>query len=144
VADFLERRQSYSTVLLASATKTATGNSQASPATLKDTAGGIVFELDVTAAATAVGDLLDVAIQTTIDGTNWVDVVAFTQVLGNGGAKRFYAKLSATEPQAVFEGSAAISAGSVRHLIGNQWAVKWTVASSSAPSFTFSVTACPI
>jgi hypothetical protein len=46
--------------------------------------------LDVTAAATAVDDTLDVYIDTSFDGgTTWVNIGHFTQVLGNGGTKRF-------------------------------------------------------
>ena len=48
-----------------------------------------VFTLDVTAAATLAGDTLNVYVQHSPDGTNWDDVVSFTQVLGNGGTKRF-------------------------------------------------------
>ena len=35
---------------------------------------GLVLELDVTSAATAVGDTLDVFVQSKFDGTNWVDI----------------------------------------------------------------------
>ena len=144
MASISQRQIAYATTLLASATKIASGNSQATSVDVRDTNAGIIFELDVTAAATLVGDTLDVAIQTTVDGTNWVDVVAFTQVLGNGGTKRFYAKVSATEPQAMFADATALTAGNLRHLIGDQWVVKWTIVNNSAPSFTFSVTAIPI
>ncbi len=48
-----------------------------------------LFQLDVTAAATEVGDLLDVYLQHSFDGgTTWDDFVHFTQVLGDGGAKK--------------------------------------------------------
>lgn len=46
--------------------------------------------LYVTAAATDAGDTLDVMIDTSFDdGLTWVNIGHFTQVLGNGGAKRY-------------------------------------------------------
>lgn len=46
--------------------------------------------LDVTAAATEAGDTLDVYVDTSFDGgVTFVNIGHFTQVLGNGGAKRF-------------------------------------------------------
>lgn len=46
--------------------------------------------LDVTSAATDAGDTLDVYVDTSFDGgTSFVNIGHFTQVLGNGGAKKF-------------------------------------------------------
>lgn len=104
---------------------------------------GLVLELDVTAAATAAGDTLDVFVQTRIDGTNWVDIAHFTQVLGNGGTKRFFCKITPVLAEALFENGAALAAGSVRNLLGPDLRCRWTVASASAPSFTFGVYCCP-
>ena len=106
-------------------------------------AQAVEFELDVTAAATEVDDTLDAFIQTTIDGTNWIDVVAFTQVLGNGGAKRHVAKILRSEPQAMFEASATLAAGSIRHILGKRYRARWVITDAGADnaSFTFSVTA---
>lgn len=145
MSNLLERKLAYAVSLHDSAARTATSTGTAAT-TIKDPIGGIVFELDLTAAATDAGDTLNVYVQTTVDGTNWVDVVAFTQCLGNGGAKRYFAKLSATEPQTMFENATALTAGNVRHLIGDQWRVRWDItdASTANASFTFSVTACPI
>lgn len=104
---------------------------------------GLIAVLDVTAAATGAGDTLDVVVQTRI-GSKWVDVVHFTQVVGNGGAKCHVAKVSGTEPQAMYEVGTALAAGSIRNVLGDQWRAKWTIASGTAPSFTFSVTIAPI
>ena len=71
-------------ILQASAAKTATGTG--SEITL-DGYEAIVFQCELTAAATDAGDTLDVFVQTTIDGTTWLDAVHFTQMLGNGDAK---------------------------------------------------------
>ena len=47
------------------------------------------FLLDVTALATDVDDTLDVYIDTSYDGgTSWVNIVHFTQVLGNASAQK--------------------------------------------------------
>lgn len=49
-----------------------------------------VATLDVTAAATDAGDTLDVYLDTSFDGgVTWVNIGHFTQLAGNGGAKRF-------------------------------------------------------
>lgn len=100
--------------------------------------------LDVTAAATDVGDTLDVKVQTLIDGTNWVDICHFTQVLGNGGAVRHVAKIEAATAQAMFA-DAALAAGNTRNLLGDQWRVNHVTVDADANSaFTFAVTACPM
>jgi hypothetical protein len=104
------------------------------------------FVLDVTAAATEVDDTLNVAVQTLVDGTNWVSVAAFTEVLGNGGAKRYLMKINASAAEAVFEGSGALAAGSIRDWAGDAWRVNWIIVDpgAGAASFTFSVTAMPM
>lgn len=101
---------------------------------------GIEFTLDVTAAATDVGDTFDISVQTLLDGVNWTDVIAFTQCLGNGGPKRHIAKLLTGTAQAMFEVGTALSAGNIRHLFGDQWRVKVTqVDANSNASFTYAV-----
>jgi hypothetical protein len=102
------------------------------------------FVLDVTAAATAAGDHLDVYVQTKLDGTNWVDVVHFTQLDGNGGTKRYFEKVVAGPAFAGFENGTALGEGEVRDLAGNPWRVRYVVTDVDDPSFTFSVVACPM
>ena len=106
----------------------------------------IAFELDVTAAATDAGDLLDVFVQTTIDGTNYVDIAHFTQVLGNGGAKRYFTKVIASVATAEFENATALGAAAVRNLMGIYYRVRWTVtdAGTDNASWTFAVYATPM
>jgi hypothetical protein len=103
------------------------------------------FVLNCTAAATDVGDILAAFIQTRV-GDMWVDVVAFTTVLGNGGAKRYFAKVSAGLAETMFENASALAAGSVRNLHGDAWRARYTVtdASTDNASFTFSITAIPM
>ncbi len=143
---------------LSSAARTASGTGE-SPTTAQIQSGrpsgdgyvsgladlvAVEFELDVTAAATAAADTLDVVIQTRVDNNNWVDVVHFTQVLGNGGTKRYFAKIIATIAETMFENATALAAGSVRNILGYEYLAKWTVVNNTAPSFTFSVHINPI
>lgn len=132
------------TTLLASAEQIASGVSVV-PTTVPDDIVAAVFQLDVTAAATAAGDTLDVYIQHTVDGTNYDDFVHFTQVLGDGGAKRFLARWNslgaAPESELGAAQDAAMSAGVLQQPISRTWRVKWVIASASDPAFTFSVTA---
>ena len=132
------------TELVASAARTATGVSDA--VKLPDAPNGYAFTFDVTAAATAAGDTLDMKVQTKLDGTNWTDVVVFTQVLGNGGAKRYIAKVSSNGAQTMFENASSLSAGNIRNLVGDEWRCAWSItdATTDDASFTFSVTAMPM
>jgi hypothetical protein len=125
--------------LLASAARTTTGTGDA----LADLGefGSLVLQLDVTAAATAAGDTLDVYCQTTIDGTNWVDIHHFTQVLGNGSAKRYYAKIVKDVALTEFENGTALGAAASRSILGNQYRVRWAITDADDASFTFSVKA---
>lgn len=126
-------------VLQASAAQTATGTGTA--VTDLGEWNQVTAQLEVTAAATAVGDLLDVFLQTSIDGTTWLDIIHFTQVLGNGGAKRYIGKIDAATALTMYETGTALSAAAVRNIVGDQYRVRWAITSASAPSFTFSVTA---
>lgn len=142
----LSDKRSYDSVTLqAAAVKTATGNGTAvrMPGFAQNVTA-FIFELDVTAAATVAADTLDVFVQTKIDGTNWLDVVHFTQVLGDGGAKRYLLKASSFGNVTGFEAGAALNVNASRHIVGDDWRVRWVVVNDTGPSFTFSVTACPM
>lgn len=128
-------------VLLASAARTATGTGEA--VTLEGYLA-LVFQLNVTAAATDSGDTLDVYIQTTLDGgATWVDIYHFTQVLGNGGAKKYFGKVVADAALTEFENAAALGAAAGRAIFGSAYRVRWAItdASTQNASFTFSVNA---
>ena len=106
---------------------------------------GFAFTLTVSAAATDAADTLDVYVQTMLDGENWTDVVHFTQVLGNGGALRYVAKIVAQLATAEFEVGTELGNAAVRHLFGDEWRVRYVQADAdSDASFTFSVVACPM
>jgi len=137
----------------ASAAVTADGNGTA--VRLWAMVNGITFTLDVTDANTDAEDLLDVYVQTKLDGTNWTDVVRFTQVLGDGGAVRHIGKVTAQLAETMFEVDTALTAGAVRNMLGDDWRVRWDLTEAGPPgatsgsgvglaSFTFSVAACPL
>lgn len=103
---------------------------------------GIEFVLDVTSTATDVTDSFDVYIQTMIDGVNWVDVVHFTQLVGTTGPKRYVARLYAGQAQAMFNNATGLGAALVRHILGDQWRVRWDIVDANAnASFVYSVKA---
>jgi hypothetical protein len=129
-------------VLQASAAKTATGTGTAVSGMGDYRA--IEFQCALTAAATASDDTLDVYVQTTLDnGTTWTDVVHFTQMLGDGGAKRYIAKIVWDAALTEFENATALGAAAQRSLMGDQYRVRWAIvdANTQNASFTFSVTA---
>lgn len=105
----------------------------------------MIFELDVTAAATDGGDTLNIEIYAKM-GDNNVEIVHFAEVLGNGGAKRFYAKIMAQTAEALF-GNTALAAGTtVRHLLSTHYYADATIVDTGTDdaSFTFSVIAIPL
>lgn len=145
LADARPVKGAYEVVTLAaSAARTADGNTQSAPSKLA-IARAYCFVLDVTVAASAVDDTIDVYVQTLLDGTNWYDVVRFTQVLGNGGAKRFVSKIAVDLATAEYETGTGLAAAAVRNLAGDAWAVRWDVTNGAGThSFTFSVTGEPM
>lgn len=123
---------------LVSQTVVASGNSGAISDRQFGQANTAVFELAVTGPGTAVGDTLDVYVQSSPDGAVWDDFVHFTQVLGNGGSKTFLAEWTravsaATAQAAPVDGGLAV--GVKQGPVSSVWRVKWIVVSSSAPSF---------
>lgn len=106
------------------------------------------FILDVTAAATAAGDTLDVYVDFSPDGVLWVNAIHFTQVLGNGGAKREIAKINANTglatPTAPLSVAADAASGAVRNISLFEW-VRYRAVSVDATtddgSFTYSLKA---
>lgn len=131
--------------LLASAARsTVTSASYGDPVRLPNHLVGLVFVCDLTAAATDAADTLDVYVQTRVQGF-WVDVIHFTQMLGNGGAKRYFSKLQAGLSVTEFENATALGAGAARNIVGDEWRVKWALVDADADaSFTFSVHCVPM
>jgi hypothetical protein len=134
--------------LLASSARTASGTftPDANLSTALARSGRAAFQLTVSAAATDVGDTLDVYLQSSLDGgTTWDDFVHFTQVLGNGGTKKFIAAWSATITPTTALGApadAALAAGVKQGPIGPQIRVKWVIVDADVDgSFTFGIKA---
>lgn len=127
--------------LVPSAARTVSGDSGALSQHL-ETCEAAILVLDVTAAAAAAGDTLDVFIQHAVDdGTIWDDFAHVTQVLGNGGAKRvlaFWSRRIAPTTAVKAPQDAALAVGVQQGPVGALWRVKWVIAGST-PSFTFSV-----
>ncbi len=127
-------------VLLPSAARTVSGVGE--PVTLEGLSA-LLLQLDVTATATDAGDTLDVYVQTTIDGTNWIDFKHFTQVSGTAVSKRLISKLVIDVIQADFDNGAVLLGGVGRNIFGEQYRVRWDIEESGSANaaFTFSVTA---
>lgn len=97
------------------------------------------FRAATTTVSTAANDTLDIYIQTTLDNSNWFDIVHFTQILGNGGAKIYIAKILAGAAESEFAETATLAAGSVRNIVGDQYRVKYVVVDGTTADFGFTV-----
>jgi hypothetical protein len=130
------------TIIASGARTAATGTGDA--VYLPRDMGSLTLELDVTAAATDAGDKLDVYVQTKV-GANYVDIHRFTQVLGNGGTKRFYAKIEPSTGMSEFENGTGLAAAASRDIFGDAYRVRWVItdAGTDDASFTFSVVGAP-
>ena len=105
-----------------------------------------LFHLKLSAAATEVGDTCDVYIQSSCDGgMTWTDFIHFTQLLGNGGAKSYFAHFTAVgAPTAALHApeDAALAAGVKQGAIGDLLRVKWVIVDATTTgnvSFNFGV-----
>lgn len=132
--------------LVASAARTESGNSGSlTPFRADRGIKALIFLLTVSAAATESGDTLDVYVQhSPDDGTTWDDFIHFTQVLGNGGAKKFIAtwyRDVTPESELKAPADAALAAGVLQGPISQALRVKWVIVDTSTAnaSFTFSV-----
>lgn len=112
---------------------------------------GGVFLLNITAAATAASDTLDVYVQSSIDdGTTFDDFVHFTQALGNAGAKKYIAQwiVEGTAPTTPLHApqDAALAAGVSQGPVGVLWRIKWVAVDGGGAdtSFTFSLAFEPL
>jgi hypothetical protein len=112
---------------------------------LLDRVKSLIVQLDVTAAATEVGDILAVWLQGTVDGTNFYDIGRFADVLGNGGTKRYIMVLNreyAAESELITPTDAAMNAATVNQgPFPDILRIKHTVtdAGTDNASFTFGV-----
>lgn len=134
---------SNSTILRASGAQTATPGTETGDAVKfqRIYAEGI-FILDVTALADDVDDTLDVYIDTSYDGgISWVNIIHFTQVLGNGTAKKEVAHID-EHTTSIINVTADAASGAVRALeLGDRVRYRSTVVDPTGAdaSFTFSL-----
>jgi hypothetical protein len=113
--------------------------------TLQRGVRSLTFLLETTAEANEAGDTLDVYIQDSLDGLVWDDLVHFTQVLGNGGHKKFLARVSTLVAPTASLGAPkdeALAEGVRQGPIGSMIRAKWVIGQSGVPadaSFTFGI-----
>lgn len=98
--------------------------------------------LNVTAAATAAGDTLDVLVDASLDnGVEWFNIIHFTQVLGNGGAVSFIARTPSAAAGSMSAVTSDLAAGNATvPFAGNTIRVRTKRAQASAASFTIDLT----
>lgn len=132
-------------VILASAARTSSGTSALPTSFSFANVAAACFALIVSAAATDAGDTLDVYVQHSPDGgTSWDDFIHFTQVLGNGGAKKHIAQWSSlVSPESEMHAlaDASLAAGVLQGPVSDLVRLKWVIVDASTVnvSFTFAV-----
>ena len=103
-----------------------------------------IIVLDVTSAAVAAGDILDMYVDVSPDNSKWLGAVYFTRVLGSTGTGKCYsAILDPTNPGAVvFDMSTRPAVGVTRPGAFGPWMrVYYVITSATAPVFTATVKA---
>lgn len=111
-----------------------------------DQTSAMVFLLRVTAAANTTDDKLNIYLQHSVDGNQWDDFAAFTQVAGDASTPveelvivNFAAGVE-DEVRSLSDGS--LTAGTaLQGPVGKYWRVKWDITDVSAPDFTFTLKA---
>ena len=94
-----------------------------------------------------VGDTLDVYVQTRIQAIvpAWLDVIHFTQVLGNGGPVGYTDKILVNLDEADFTTGAVLGVGVKRHIFGDLWRCRWVIADGGGThSFLFELNIIPM
>lgn len=84
--------------LFSSATRTGAVSNSAGTTFNIDAAERMLVLLALTASAGAAGDVLDVYVDVSLDGTTWLNAIHFTQLAGNAAAMSAYAILDPTTP----------------------------------------------
>ncbi len=140
MAELSDRRRGFE---IANVTTAAAVNTATTAFELPIIPNCVQFIIDVTAAATDVGDTLNITIETQI-GAKWHPVYQATEFLGNGGAKIESSDkilpLANGGHDASFAGTLAANAS--LDVIGTAWRVAYVVVDADSNSaFTFTVTA---
>lgn len=125
------------TVLLASAARGTSGDSGA--LTGYGNFKSAIIQLNVTAQS-GTTPTLDVYIDTTTDGTNWTNIVHFTQFSAATGRRAIQISENTAGGTSDFDATTDLAAGTVRQgPWGSTLRVRWVIGGST-PSFTFDVT----
>ena len=133
-------------LLLASTTDTGAGTYTSTGFHMHPQTVMCEFFLNVTTAASGATDTGNFYIQTSTDGgVNWDDLVSFTQLLGNGGTKQFYARWSSvvapTTPTGAKQDGSLAAGTVVQGPKALFWRTKRVLVNVTAVSFTYTVTA---
>jgi hypothetical protein len=101
------------------------------------------FQCNLTAAAAAAGDTLDVYIDAEMPDGAWGNVAHFPQMLGNGGVRNYLAVLDASTPgTAVIDLTTDCAVNVTRPAVfGPSFRTRYTIAGVGSQSFTFAVQA---
>lgn len=130
--------------LLASTTSEVTTGVNGTAVYIGGERGRYLFLLNVTAAATAAGDTLNVYVDWSLDNTTWINGGHFTECVGDGGAKKYYMVFDPSAPgTSVIDATSDAASGAVRPaLFGPYVRTRYVVVDGGghAESYTFSVT----
>lgn len=131
------------TILASGTVQAGAGTVTGAAAVMREAWREATIVLNVTAASTLVGDTLDVYIDTSADGgTTWHNIGHFTQVLGNGGAKKVVMALRSDNPggTAVVDATADAAVGVTRQF-GICDRLRYRGVEVGTGSFTYGITA---
>lgn len=121
-----------------------TGNSGTPTTRLPAMMNAVSVTMNVTAAATSAADTLDVFVQTKIRN-NWLDIMHFPQLTGNGGTKQYTQKCLAGAAEGSFEHGSALGASAVRNLLGDEYRARWSAVDANGNAeWTFSMAITPM
>lgn len=140
----VELLQGETFTLASSAARTATAGTNGTAVFFGGERKRLVVLLNVTAAGTEVDDTLDVYIDHSFDNATWFNGGNMTRVLGNGGAKKFFAVFDPSAPgTSAIDVTSDAASGAIRpSTFGAYIRARWIIvdAGGTAASFTFSVT----
>lgn len=133
------------TVLQKSITVIASGNSGAAGVFWKlGRHHGFMFQVDLTDTDLIAPDVIDIKLQTSVDGgAQWFDVAALPQLNGSTPSGQYLMKIAKAVGEAAHARAVdTIAADSVLNFFGDRWRARWIVGGGT-PSFTFSAAMAP-
>jgi hypothetical protein len=100
----------------------------------------ILFCVNLQANATPAGSTMDVFVDTTVDGINWIPIVHADRIINGLGAIQMYYSVFSGADQVPFENVDALGTHAFRNAAGRRFRARGTITGS--PDATFGVTAC--